>query len=197
MVQFAKDEIRQRIIDSAREEFLEKGFERASIRTITTKAKTAKSNLYNYFQDKDHLFQSVLEPALSKIRKGLEMAGQFNTPKEIQEYTLESQMYVVGVVNQFVAENFIDVKLLLFKAQGSSLENFKYDFLEAFTDNMYCWTKSIRPDKEISRLFIRGICSFYLSMIEQAVLYGKSEEMHRFRQEFTGFVFHGWKGILL
>jgi AcrR family transcriptional regulator len=46
MVQFAKDEIRQKIIDTAREEFLEKGFEKASIRTITARAKTAKSNLY-------------------------------------------------------------------------------------------------------------------------------------------------------
>jgi AcrR family transcriptional regulator len=51
-MQFAKDEIRDRIIDAARAEFLEKGFERVSIRTITARARTAKSNLYNYFKDK-------------------------------------------------------------------------------------------------------------------------------------------------
>lgn len=196
MAQFAKDEVRQRIIDIAREEFLQKGFEKASIRTITTRAKTAKSNLYNYFKDKNDLFGSILEPTVTNIQKGLELAKQFNIPKGIDEYTQESQMYVVGVVNQFVAENVTEIRLLLFKAQGSALENFKYQFLEAFTDNMCSWTKSIRPDKEISRLFVRSVCSFYLSLVEQAILYGKSEDIQKFQLEFTNFVYHGWKGLL-
>lgn len=196
MVQFAKDEIRQRIVDTAREEFLEKGFEKASVRTITARANTAKSNLYNYFTDKNDLFCSILEPAVDKIRKGLEMAKQFNVPKGVEDYTVESQMYVVKAVSLFVAENFTDVRLLLFKAQGSSLEGFKYEVLEAFTENMYSWTKSIRPHKEISKLFIRSICSFYLSLIEQIILYGKSEEMQSLQQEFTKFIYNGWKGVL-
>jgi AcrR family transcriptional regulator len=196
MVQYAKDEIRQRIIDAAREEFLQKGFEKASIRTITTKARTAKSNLYNYFGDKNDLFYSVLEPTIAKIRGGLETAKRYNVPKGIDGYTQESQMFVVNAVTRFVAENFTDIRLLLFKAQGSSLENFKYEFLEAFTDNMCAWTKSIKPGKEISRLFVRSVCGFYLSLIEQAVLYGKSEDMQAFQQEFASFVYHGWKGVL-
>ena len=196
MVQYAKAEIRQRIIDVAREEFLQNGFEKASIRTITARAKTAKSNLYNYFKDKNDLFYSVLEPTVAKIQNGLELAKQFNAPKGVDEYTKESQMYVVGVVNNFVAENFTDIRLLLFKAQGSSLENFKYDFLEAFTDNMCSWVKAFGPDKEISRLFVRCVCSFYLSLIEQAILYGKSDDMQRFQHEFSIFVYHGWKGLL-
>jgi len=197
MTQFAKDEIRQRIIGAAREEFLQNGFEKASIRTITTKAKTAKSNLYNYFKDKDDLFVSILEPTVGKIRNGLEAAKQFNVPKAPQDYTQASQAYVVGIVNRFVSENFTDVRLLLFKSQGSSLEGFRYEVLEAFTDNMCEWVRSIRPDKEVSRLFVRSVCSFYLSLIEQAILYGKSpEEVQQFGQEFTSFVYHGWNGIL-
>lgn len=196
MVQYVKDEIRQRIIDAAREEFLQKGFEKASIRVITTKARTAKSNLYNYFKDKNDLFYSVLEPAVVEIRRGLELVKQFNIPKGVNEYTQESQMYVVGIVDQFVSEHFTDVRLLLFKAQGSSLENFRHEFLEAFTDNMVSWVKSIRPEKNISRLFIRSVCSFYFSLVEQAVLYGKAEEMQDYKEEFTKFVYHGWKGIL-
>ncbi len=196
MVQFAKDEIRQRIMDTAREEFLEKGFERASIRTITAKARTAKSNLYNYFTDKNDLFCSILGPTVDKIRQGLEMAKQFNVPKGVEVYTAESQMGVVKVVSLFVAEHLADVRLLLFKAQGSTLENFKYEVLDAFTENMHDWTKSIQPHKEISKLFVRSICSFYLSLIEQIILYGKAEEVQGLQQEFTKFIYNGWKGVL-
>ncbi|MDP4093480.1 MAG: TetR/AcrR family transcriptional regulator [Bacillota bacterium] len=195
MAQFAKDEIRQRIIDIAREEFLEKGFEKASIRTITAKAKTSKSNLYNYFNDKNDLFCSALELTITKIRKGLELAKQFNVPKDADEYTLKSQVFVVGAINRFVAENLADVKLLLFKSQGTSLESFKYEVLEVFTDNMYEWAKSIRTNREISKLFVRSICSFYLSLIEQAILYGNSAEMEEFQKQSTSFIYNGWRGI--
>jgi AcrR family transcriptional regulator len=195
-VQYAKDEIRQRIIDSARKEFLRKGYQKASIRAIADKAKTAKSNLYNYFKDKDRLFSSVLEPTVGKIWTGLEMAKQFNVPKGVDEYSLESQTAVVGVVYQFVEENFTDVRLLLFKAQGSRLEGFKAEVLEAFTDNMCNWVHSMRPGKKVSRLFVRSVCSFYMSLIEQAILFGKAADMQGFQKEFTRFVYHGWKGIL-
>lgn len=194
-MQYAKDEIRQRIIDVAREEFLDKGFEKASIRTITSKAQTAKSNLYNYFKDKDDLFRAVLEPTMTEIRSGLEMAKQYNVPKETGDYTLSSQQLVIGVISKFVVQHTADVKLLLFKAQGSSLEGFKYEVLDAFTDNMYEWTRSIRTKKDVSRLFVRTVCSFYLNLIEQLFLVGTPADMAKFMNEISIFVYHGWKNV--
>ncbi len=194
-MQYAKDEMRQRIIDVARDEFLEKGFEKASIRTITTKAKTSKSNLYNYFRDKDNLFRAVLEQTTSEIRVGLEMAKQYNVPKDTEDYTFSSQQLVLGVISKFIAQHTGDVKLLLFKAQGSSLEGFKYEVLDAFTDNMIEWTQSIHLKKDVSRLFVRTVCSFYLNMIEQLFLVGPPEDMAGFMNEISVFVYHGWKNV--
>lgn len=196
MGQYMKDEIRQRIIDTAREEFMEKGFEKASIRTITSKAKTSKSNIYNYFKDKNDLFNQVLEPTIQKIRFGLESAKQFNQPKGVSEYTLDSQAYVIKIIFQFIAENITDIRLLLFKAHGSTLEGFKYGLLNAFTDNMYAWVNSIRSDKEISRDFVMCICSCYLTQIELLLLHGNSDDVRGLPKEFAAFIYHGWKGIL-
>lgn len=194
-MQYAKDEIRQRIIDAAREEFLDKGFEKASIRTITAKAKTAKSNLYNYFKDKDDLFRAVLEPAVSEIKTGLEMAKQYNIPKETGDYTLLSQQLVIGAISKFIARHTAGVKLLLFKAQGSTIEGFKYEVLDAFTDNMVQWTRSVHSKKEVSRLFVRTVCSFYLNMIEQIFLKGPPEDMEEYLKEISVFIYHGWKNV--
>ncbi len=194
-MQYAKDEIRQRIIDAAREEFLDRGFEKASIRTITSRAKTAKSNLYNYFKDKDDLFRAVLEPTTTKIRAGLEMAKQYNVPKEAEDYSFSSQQFVIDAISKFIAQHADDVKLLLFKAQGASLENFKYEVLEAFTDNMAEWTHSIRSKKDVSRLFVRTVCSFYLNIIEQLFLVDPPEDMAKYIHEISVFVYHGWKNV--
>lgn len=194
-MQYAKDEIRQRIIDVAREEFLDKGFEKASVRTITSKAKTAKSNLYNYFKDKDDLFHAVLEPTTAEIQTGLELAKQYNMPKETEDYTFSSQQLVIGAITEFVAQHAADVRLLLFKAQGSSLEDFKYEVLDAFTDNMYEWTRSVRAKKDVSRLFVRTVCSFYLNLIEQLFLADPPADMPKFMDEITVFIYHGWKNV--
>ncbi len=195
-MQYAKDEIRQRIIDVAREEFLEKGFEKASIRTITARAKTSKSNLYNYFKDKDHLFCSILEPTVSKIYQGLELAKSFNVPKEANAYTKESQQMVIGVVMQFIFENLTDIKLLLFQARGSSLESLKERVIDAFTDVLYDWTQSIRPEKGISKFFVRCVANFYLSVIEQMILTLTSkEQVEKEGEKFLIFVYNGWQGV--
>jgi len=199
-MQFAKDEIRQRIVDAAREEFLEKGFEKASIRTITARAKTSKSNLYNYFKDKNELFYSVLEPTLAKIQKGLEAAKASGASKGEGSYAREAQQRVIGTVMAFMAENLTDIKLLLFRAQGSSLENFKNEVTDVFTDIMDSWVRSVSPDKEISRLFVRCVSNFYISTVEQTILYGKAygaskDQFGKILKEFTDFVYNGWKGV--
>lgn len=201
MAQFAKDEIRQRILDAAREEFLDKGYEKAAIRAIAVKAQTAKSNLYNYFADKDALFNAVLEPAVSEIRRGLALARQYNVPKGVEAYTLDTQRFVIGAIGKFVATHMDDTRLLLFKSQGSSLQNFKYEVLDDFTDNMLEWTRAIQNAKPVSRLFIRSICSFYLGLIEQILqsvvpLSGTPAEMEVFMKEISVFVYHGWKNVL-
>jgi AcrR family transcriptional regulator len=195
-LQFIKDEIRQRIIDAAREEFLKKGFEKASVRTICFQAKTSKSNLYNYFKNKDRLFCSILEPTLAKIYQGFELAKSFNLPKEVDSYTKESQKFVIGVVTDFVSENLTDVKLLLFHARGSSLESFRDRVIDAFTDVFYDWVRSIRSNKEISKFFARCVSNFYLSIIEQTILsVTTKEQAENLGEEFLNFVYHGWKGV--
>lgn len=195
-MQYAKDEIRRRILDAAKTEFLDKGFEGASIRTIAAKAETAKSNVYNYFRDKDDLFSSVLEGTVTTIRKGLELARSNDAARSAVSYTREAQKGPVAAVTAFVAENAADVRLLLFRAQGSGLENFKMEVVDAFTDIMASWAHSVRPDREISRIFIRSVTRFYLSVLEEAVTAGiQKEQLGPWQDQVIDFVYNGWAGV--
>ena len=195
-MQYAKDAIRQRVLDIAKAEFLENGFERASIRVITTRAQTSKSNLYNYYPDKDALFCAVLAPTIDQIQTGLALAKQYNVAKEVDDYTLFSQQYVIAAIYRFLVENANDARLLLFRAQGSSLENFKYEVLDSFSENMMEWTASIHSKRPVSQLFVKTVCSFYFNMIEQLLREETHTEITVFISEISDFIYHGWKSVL-
>ena len=55
--------VSERILACAREEFLEKGYSEASLRTIAAKADTTTGSIYSRFGDKEGLFCAIVEPA--------------------------------------------------------------------------------------------------------------------------------------
>jgi AcrR family transcriptional regulator len=67
MPQILKPEIRDRIIDSARTEFLDKGYEDSSMRRIRQTSRMTVGNLYRYFKNKDELISLVVRPAYNAI----------------------------------------------------------------------------------------------------------------------------------
>ena len=54
-MQTLKEDVREKIIDSAKNEFLEKGIERASMRDIAAGSGMTVGNLYRYFKNKEEL----------------------------------------------------------------------------------------------------------------------------------------------
>ena len=72
MPQIQKDEVRDKILRSAREEFQEHGFEKSSMRSIAQKSKMTVGNLYRYFKSKEELNEYIVSPAYSAINKVVE-----------------------------------------------------------------------------------------------------------------------------
>ena len=68
-MQILKDDIRQRILATAREEFIAHGVRSTSIRTVARKAGIAAGNVYNYFSSKDDLLREVLRPLIAALHR--------------------------------------------------------------------------------------------------------------------------------
>ncbi|MDO5156288.1 MAG: TetR/AcrR family transcriptional regulator [Eubacteriales bacterium] len=113
----------------ARQEFLEKGFMKASLRNICKNAEVTTGALYFFFRDKDDLFCSLFQDILQQIGSIID-----------EHYEHEAQSAVVDLeqlLNGSYEEEYIlteriielmyarrdDVLLILTKAQGSSAEN--------------------------------------------------------------------------
>ncbi len=69
MAQILKDDVKERIVDAAKSEFLESGYEKASMRSIAGKSKLTVGNLYHYFKNKEELNSFIVGPALEKIQE--------------------------------------------------------------------------------------------------------------------------------
>ena len=54
-MQTKKEDIEQRIIEVATDEFMKKGYENTSMRVIAYKANTSLGNIYHYFKSKEEL----------------------------------------------------------------------------------------------------------------------------------------------
>jgi hypothetical protein len=69
-----KQEMRLLILETAKEVFIEEGFEKASIRAIAEKIEYSPATIYLYFKDKNELFFAVHELGFDKLLEEMTVA---------------------------------------------------------------------------------------------------------------------------
>lgn len=86
-MQVLKEEVRQRILKSARRQFRKHGFEKSSMRSIASTANMTVGNLYRYYKNKEKLYEAIIQELLAEIEILREnLAGE---PEERLNYLLE------------------------------------------------------------------------------------------------------------
>ena len=68
MPQTLKDDVKERIVNAAKQEFMENSYDKTSMRAIASKSKITVGNLYRYFRSKEDLNRFIVAPALEKIQ---------------------------------------------------------------------------------------------------------------------------------
>ena len=76
-----RTELRERIMQSAMENFSKKGFDRTRMEDIAAAAGLAKGTLYLYFKDKEDLFYAICDHNLEELRK--QLSRVFNRKENI------------------------------------------------------------------------------------------------------------------
>jgi AcrR family transcriptional regulator len=88
-----RNESRQRILDTARDVFAEKGFDGARVDEIAQRAGVNKALIYYYFKSKDQLLQEILRTFLDERRtsrpKSAPKGDASSLPDQIARYDVE------------------------------------------------------------------------------------------------------------
>ncbi len=116
--------VSKRLIEAASQEFLKNGFENSSVRTIAEKAQTSPRAIYTRFENKEALFEAVINPAWSDFMKLFkndkivywEKAEKGSLPEKPEEYYIKYLDFAYKHKKQF--------QLLLNCAKGSRFESF-------------------------------------------------------------------------
>lgn len=157
-----EQDLRIRLTDAARREFLESGYEKASLRKICARAGVTTGALYFTFQNKEDLFECVVRGTVSRLEK----LSQEMIAAELEDGAagIENEKRLL----EFFWKNREDILILLEKAKGTRYENFMDDMtshLEDVYEVFFRKYSHTEADRELIHILVKMKRQAYIELI--------------------------------
>ena len=194
----------EKIQEAAMSEFLDKGFQGASLRQIVKNAGVTTGAFYGYFSSKEALFNALVEPhAAALMGKFMEAQTSFaELPEEQQpDHMEEESSSCVHWMVDYICRHREPVKLLLTRAEGTGYEQFIHNMVEVEVESTLRYMEVLRhlgrDVPELSRSLCHIIASGMFSGLFEIVVHDMPQEqaqrdVEQFRQFYTG----GWLKLM-
>ena len=111
MAQKLKEETRAAILSAAKEEFEEKGYEDASMRSIANKAGITVGNIYRYFDNKEDLHKHILSDTSEDLTKILRKVNVDRLPIQPRVFGVKTDMEELKGMIEDVSSSLNDLYL--------------------------------------------------------------------------------------
>mgnify|MGYP004546235103 CR=1 FL=1 len=138
--------VSEKILACAKEEFLEKGYSDASLRTIAAKADTTTGSIYSRFGGKEGLFSAVVKPVAEeftdiflKYQQNFHNMDADKQANSLSEYSSSGMMELL----EYMYEHFQEFQLLVECAYGTKFQNFVEHLVEIETEYTYKYMETI------------------------------------------------------
>jgi AcrR family transcriptional regulator len=203
MAQVKKDDVQKAILTAAKADFLEKGFDAATLRGIAKRAGVTLSNLYTYYADKDALFAAVLQPVLDDLRS-LFAQREIRPPDDGGVFqSLESRHDYIRRALVYIDKHRKELDLLLNRSAGSALKAVPEVFVRGYEEmwsRYFVFLKRKFPGRTFrkpSAFLLRNIAHFHVNAIREMLSRDVSlEKMMKTYEETTSFLWHGAMAIM-
>ena len=197
MAQLLKPEVRNKIIESSKNEFLKYGYENASMRHIAKEAGMTVGNLYRYFDSKESINKEIVTPTLNKINDLVKKITDKKVDLEKSNFSIKFTKDSIKKMLDELSENLIDIYqeskdefniLLLHSEVNENLVKWFSDLVLYFIDTNYKIVGFKKEKKLMARAFavsiFDGIKEFfkdnsinrnYLKLMVKSFLYAYTE----------------------
>ncbi|WP_058118759.1 TetR/AcrR family transcriptional regulator [Intestinimonas butyriciproducens] len=194
----------EKIYQAALTEFLEKGFQGASLRQIVKNAGVTTGAFYGYFSSKEALFASIVEPhAAALMGRFMEAQTSFaELPEQEQpEHMGQESSACVHWMVDYICGHREPVKLLLCKAEGTSYEHFVHNMVEVEVEYTLQYMEVLRrlgrEVPELSQSLCHIIASGMMGGIFEIVVHDMPREQAlRDVDQLRDFYTAGWLKLM-
>ncbi len=195
----------EKVNRAIKEEFLAKGYEGASIRSIGEKAGMTSAGLYRHYPDKAAMFDAMVEPLVKEIRI-------WTDSHKNKKYSLiESEG--MSVKDEVFGESFFDLiedvilpkktefQMLINCSKGTKYENFIHDFViknqDEFLQAIQLMRKNGYPIVELSEEELHMLLSAYITACFEPIIHDYDDsKIKKYLNTLQEFFMPGWIRIM-
>jgi len=193
----------KKVLDAAKKEFLEKGYEDASIRLIGARAGMTSAGLYRHCKDKEDLFVQIVEPLLQEMNKRFSEHKK-KSYEAIKIGERHREAFDTGEIKIFLdlSKEFPEeLKLLLCKSAGTKYESFVHDLVDMQQKEMLAVLNMMQEKGyetiHITEQEVHVLLSAYITAIIEPVIHEYDEkETEHCLMKVAEFFTPGWMKIM-
>ena len=195
--------ITDKIIEAAFGEFMEYGFEKASMRRIAGAVGITAAALYKHFQNKEEMFAALVEPTVEEFRQvyyemnnsAFEQLPLIGINEIWNDYGGDAK-----ILMQFIYSHFNEFKLIVCRSQGTRYDSFIHDVAvmeekttQMFIDRCRELGTDIRNvyENELHLLVTANVSAAFEAVIHD---FSEAEAMH-YADTIDMFFSAGWKRL--
>lgn len=193
----------RRVMAAIKAEFLEKGYENASIRSIGRRAGMTPSGLYRHYRDKEAMFHVIVEPLLTEINEWMERHKRckYELVDQNAESTALFGQTFVDLIKEVIYPHKEEFRVLLCCAQGTKYENFIHDFVAGQQGEMVQAIRYMRahgyPAVELKEEELHMLLSAYMTAVFEPIVHEYPEEnVEHYLNTINHFFLPGWMEIM-
>ncbi len=204
-MQIRKDYTRDQIVEVAKQVFLDKGYAKTSMRDIAAGVGIGVSNIYNYFKGKDELFRHIVAPLLAELERMMHEHHDVNDQEQFIRYARGDDDMLADHVQAYmklINNHRDELKLLLYQAQGSSLESYIDQYTEDCTQQVLVFMNELKrkyPQFSVIHtpftyhIHMVWMFSFISEVIKHQLT---ADEIKAAIEDYIAFEFSGWRALM-
>ncbi len=194
-------EKRALLIEAAKKEFKEKGYNKASLRSICAKAGVTTGALYFFFENKAELFSAIVDQPIKGLKKLL--MEHFQEDREYMQHldSMENMEMdhsdLSDMLVEYIYSNYDSLMLLLTSAENTVYENC-IDELVTLTENsmpiMLSGLKGYTYDEYMSHWMSHITVDAFLNVIKHET---DMEQAKLKLRKIMNYLIEGWVELVL
>ena len=188
-MQYIKESLRKRILETALTEFDEKGFDGASMRAIAEGSGTSLGNLYRYFKNKDDLYQNCLFPVL------VECIERMEQNEEIFDVSEQGIAFTAYHIALFVAEHPVEFRMIV-RGPAKHYAEFRERFMHSVAGKLKAQAQRSGFSGAKNPGFFDAVAMAFISSLRGIMENGECRDTEAYVLELMRFLFAGFTARL-